>query len=231
MEAVSTSRSTTTGRKPSTSIGRTVAEGATAGAAATFVFLILHAIVISDIWFSAPMMLVAGAACGACLRWSHVLVFSPGTESTWVIWNTAQTGLLLCLGLVSLVVFSPRWSMAELMTDDPPLGELFGQALPLMAAFTAIGAIALWAAFSRRTSTLPSVLATVALLVLLLGHNAAIIGLVDVPASGYYLVAETLGLIVVLGASFTAIALLLPGSSLGRGLPPRGVAKPRSRPG
>ena len=83
-----------------------------------------------------------------------------------------------------------------------------------MAAFTVIGGIALWAAFSRRASTLPSVLATVALLVLLLGHNAAIIGLVDIPAGGYYLVAEMLGLIIVLGVSFTAIALLLPESSL-----------------
>jgi hypothetical protein len=82
------------------------------------------------------------------------------------------------------------------------------------AAFRVIGSIALRTAFSRRTSTLPSVLVTVALLVVLLGHNAAIIGLVDIPAGGYYLVAEMLGLIVVLAASFTAIALLLPGSSL-----------------
>jgi len=193
---------------------RPVGEGATAGALATLGFLILHAIAISDIWFSAPMMLVTGAACGTCLSWSHASVFAPGTTSTWVTWNTAQTGLLLLLGLASLAVFSPQWSMAELMVDEPPLGELFGQALPLMAAFTVIGGIALWAAFSRRASTLLSVLATVALLVLLLGHNAAIIGLVDIPAGGYYLVAEMLGLIIVLGVSFTAIALLLPGSSL-----------------
>ena len=193
---------------------RAVGEGATAGALATLGFLVLHAIIISDIWFSAPMMLVAGAACGACLSWSHASVFAPGTTSTWVAWNTAQTGLLLFLGLASLAAFSPQWSMAELMVDEPPLGELFGRALPLMAAFTVIGSLALWAAFSRRASTLPSVLATVALLVLLLGHNAAIIGLVDIPAGGYYLVAEMLGLIIVLGVSFTSIALLLPGSSL-----------------
>ena len=99
--------------------------------------------------------------------------------------------------------------MAELMVDNPPLGELFGQALPLMGTFTAIGAIALWVAFSRRISALPSVLATVALLVLLLGHNAAIIGLVDIPAGGYRLVAEMLGLVVILGVSFTLIGLLL----------------------
>lgn len=185
-----------------------------AGAVATLGFLILHAIVITAIWFSAPMMLVAGAACGACLGWSHASVFSSGTASTWIIWNTVQTGLLLFLGLASLAIFSPQWSMAELMVDDPPVGALFGQALPLMGMFTVIGAIALWAAFSRRVSTLPSVLATVAVLVLLLGHNAAIIGLVDIPAGGYYLVAEMLGLIIVLGVSFTVIGLLLPGSSL-----------------
>jgi hypothetical protein len=193
---------------------RAVGDGATAGSLATLGFLILHAIIISDIWFSAPMMLVAGAACGACLSWSHASVFAPGTTSTWVIWNAAQTGLLLLLGLVSLLVFSPQWSMAELMVAEPPLGELFGQALPLMAAFTMTGSIALWAVFSRRTSALPSVVATVALLVLLLGHNAAIIGLVDIPAGGYNLVAEMLGLIIVLGVAFTSIALLLPGSSL-----------------
>ncbi|MEA3509895.1 MAG: hypothetical protein U9R51_00530 [Actinomycetota bacterium] len=94
----------------------------------------------------------------------------------------AQTGLLLFLGLASLAIFSPQWSMAELMVDDPPVGALFGQALPLMGMFTVIGAIALWAAFSRRVSTLPSVLTTVAVLALLLGHNATITGLVDIPA-------------------------------------------------
>ena len=193
---------------------RAVGKGATAGSLATLGFLILHAIIISDIWFSAPMMIVAGAACGACLSWSHRSVFASGTTSTWVIWNTAQTGLLLLLGLVSLLVFSPQWSMAELMVAEPPLGELFGQALPLMAAFTVIGSIALWAAFSRRASALPSVVATVALLVVLLGHNAAIIGLVDIPAGGYDLVAEMLGLIVILGVSFTSIGLLLPRSQL-----------------
>lgn len=211
MEAVSTSRSTQTDGSNAGSIRRAIAGGATAGAITTLGSLILHAITISNIWFSAPLMLVAGAACGACLGWSHASVFSPGTTFTWVIWNASQTGLLLFLGLVSFAVFSPQWSMAELMVEDPPIGELFGQALPLMGAFIAIGAIALWAAFSRRISSLPSVLATVALLVLLLGHNVAIVGLVDVPAGGYYFVAKMLGLIVVLGASFTLIGLLLPG--------------------
>jgi hypothetical protein len=214
MDGVSTRHSTSSRRNGAGPVSRALAGGATAGATATLGFLVLHAITISDIWFSAPMMLVAGAACGACLSWSHASVFSPGSVSTWIAWNTAQTGLLLCLGLVSLAVFSPQWSMTELMVDNPPLSELFGQALPLMGAFTAIGAVALWAVFSRRISTLPSVFAAVALLVLLLGHNAAIIGLVDIPARGYYLVAEMLGLIVILGISFTVIGLLLSQLSL-----------------
>lgn len=46
-------------------MARIVISGAFAGAVSAFVFAIIHAVFISDIWFSAPAMMVTGALCGA----------------------------------------------------------------------------------------------------------------------------------------------------------------------
>jgi hypothetical protein len=51
-------------RAASLSNGRFLPFGAAAGAVSAFIFVIIHNIFISDIWFSLVMMLVAGAvAC------------------------------------------------------------------------------------------------------------------------------------------------------------------------
>ena len=136
---------TTTGTTPDRGVARrhpvlrAVGLGATSGVLATLVFLVVHAIAISDIWFSAPMVVVAGAGSGACLGWSHAVVFRRPSRRTWVTWNAVQTSLLLVLGTTSALVYSPRWSMAELMVDEPPLADLFAAALPLMFVLTAAG--------------------------------------------------------------------------------------------
>ncbi len=213
---------TTTGTTPDRAVAhghpvlRAVGLGATSGVLATLVFLVVHAIAISDIWFSAPMVVVAGAGCGACLGWSHTVVFRRPSKGTWVTWNAVQTSLLLVLGVTSALVYSPRWSMAELMVDEPPLADLFAAALPLMVGFAAAGAVVLWAVFSRRIPALPSVVVTVTVLVLVLGHNAAIIGLVEIPAAGVRLLAEMFGLIVLVGVMFTLSGLVLRVASVAR---------------
>ena len=136
---------TTTGTTPDRGVVRrhpvlrAVGLGATSGVLATLVFLVVHAIAISDIWFSAPMVVVAGAGSGACLGWSHAVVFRRPSRGTWVTWNAVQTSLLLVLGTTSALVYSPRWSMADLMVDEPPLADLFAAALPLMFVLTAAG--------------------------------------------------------------------------------------------
>jgi hypothetical protein len=81
----------------------------------------------------------ARAGSGACLGWSHAVVFRRPSRGTWVTWNAVQTSLLFVLGTTSALVYSPRWSMAQLMVDEPPLADLLAAALPLMFVLTAAG--------------------------------------------------------------------------------------------
>jgi len=45
--------------------------GAAAGALAALTFAAVHALLISDIWYSLVAMLAAGAVCGATIGWSY----------------------------------------------------------------------------------------------------------------------------------------------------------------
>lgn len=182
-----------------------VAMGAAAGAIATALFMIVHAYAILPIWKMTVPMMVAGAICGLCIAWSYAKVADDRTAASWFALNGAYVLTLIALGVVSLVGFEPSWTFAELNSDNAPLGELFAEAIPLMVGFTAIGAIAVWLSFSRKWSALPPILLTEAALVLLVGHNVAIVGLVDLTKEGGSFVGMMFGLIILLGTTYAVI--------------------------
>ncbi|MEQ8330403.1 MAG: hypothetical protein RH859_08090 [Longimicrobiales bacterium] len=169
-----------------------------AGVVTVLGFTVLHQLLISDIWFSVVPMSVAGAACGASLAWSYTLQFRPATVSTWWGFVTMHTVLLLGLGGVSVALFDPVVPMAALVAANEPPSELIGQAMPLTLAFiVAVAAIPslLWG------RTLPKLVAntvTSALLILLLGLNVSVLGLVDMSSGSPLVVLEFLALLVVI---------------------------------
>ncbi|RMH01652.1 MAG: hypothetical protein D6706_01595, partial [Chloroflexi bacterium] len=61
--------------------------GALAGAVAVVAFTIIHHIFISNIWFSFPMMLVAGAVCGGCVAWSFGQPVERPSPGRWLRYN------------------------------------------------------------------------------------------------------------------------------------------------
>ena len=186
-----------------------VGRGAAAGAIATALFMIVHAYAILPIWEMAVPMMIAGSICGVCIAWSYVKATDEPTAARWFAFNGAYLLTLVALGIVSLLGFEPSWTFAELNTDDPPLGELFAKATPLMIGFTAIGAIAIWLCFTRRWSALPPILLTEAVLILLVGHNVAIVGLVDLTSEGWSLLGLMFGLTIFLGATYAVIYAVL----------------------
>ncbi|MGI9529823.1 MAG: hypothetical protein ACR2NG_08930, partial [Acidimicrobiia bacterium] len=188
-----TARVTSTGVEPNRRTASEVAKGATAGAIATTLFMIVHAYMILPIWDMTMPMLIAGAICGVCIAWSYVRAVDDSTASKWFAFNGAYILTLVALGIVSLLGFEPTWTFAELNTDDPPLGELFAEATPLMVGFAVIGAVPIWLSFTRKSSALPPILVTEAVLVLLIGHNVAIIGLVELTGEGWSLVGLMFG--------------------------------------
>ena len=134
---------------------------------------------------------------------------TTGRPAPWLAMNGAFLATLFGLGLVSLIGFEPAWTFAELNTADPPIGDLFAAALPLMTWFTVVAATLLWLAFGPSRASAVPILITEALLVLLLGHNVAIIGLVDLNDEGSGLVLVMYGLVAFLGLAYALVYLAI----------------------
>jgi len=188
--------------------------GAISGAVAALTFTLIHDIFISDIWFSLALMLVAGGLCGACLGWSFSIMVRSSSLKSWLAYNLIYDTMFLVLALVSLLVFSPTMPMAALMALNGPPDDLIAQALPVTVIFTVIMAVAISAIYGFGWSRLGASLLTSLVLVLLLGLNVSVIGLVSIPRGSWYLVAEMLGLILMLDLAYAAVFVVLERTSL-----------------
>jgi len=203
--------------------------GATGGVISAFIFVVIHDIFISDIWSMMAIMLVAGALCGAVLGWSYSLLVKRPSLKSWLAYNLLYDGMFILLGLVSVLVFEPVTTMAALIAVNGPPEALIGQALPVTAVFTVIMAvtISLIYGFSYRFSLshFGAALLTCTTLVLLLGLNVSVIGLVSIPRGSWYLVGEMFALILVLNAVLVIVCAglerktLLQGRRVERPLP------------
>lgn len=187
---------------------RLVVPGAAAGALAALAFAAVHALWIADIWFSLVPMILAGAACGATIAWSYGRLFEPSVR-TWLGYNASYVIALAALGLVSLAVFEPRATMAEVLAGDGPPVDLIRDALPLTVAFTIATALALALLFGRTPAAFGTVLVTTAVLVVILGLDVSVIGMIRIPTEMLHLVAEMVGLILVLAGSYAAVVIVL----------------------
>lgn len=187
---------------------RLAGPGAAAGALAALTFAAVHALLISDIWYSLVAMLAAGAVCGATIGWSYGRLFEPSIRS-WLGYNASYVIALAVLGVMSVAVFEPRITMAELLTTDGPPSDLIGAAFPMTILLTLGAAVVLSVLFGRTWAAFGAVLATCSVLVALLGLNISVIGLIQIPTGSLSLVAELFGLIVVLAASFAAVFMAL----------------------
>lgn len=187
-----------------------------AGALAALAFAAVHALWITDIWFSLVAMMIAGAVCGATIAWSYARLFEPSIR-TWLGYNAAYVIALAVLGLVSVAVFEPRTTMAELLTLDGPPVDLIGDAFPLTILFTLGTALVLGVLFGRTPAAFGTILVTTSVLVVLLGLDVSVIGLIRIPTESLYLVVELAALIVVLAGSFAVAVIALASGQLNAG--------------
>jgi hypothetical protein len=185
-----------------------VVAGAAAGGLAALTFAAVHALWITDIWFSLVPMMIAGAICGASIGWSYGRLFEPSIRS-WLGYNASYVIALAILGLVSVAVFEPRTTMAELLTMNGPPADLIGEAFPLTIAFTIGAAVILSLLFGRTLAAFGAILVTCIVLMALLGLDVSIIGLIRIPTEALYLVVELAGLIVLLAGSLAGVVIVL----------------------
>jgi hypothetical protein len=188
---------------------RFIRTGIIAGAISAFCFALIHDLFISDIWFSLPIMLAAGGVCGLCLGWTYGLLFEAPSIQSWAQYNALYVGMFALLGGVSVLVFEPVTTIAALVVANAPPDDLFRQAMPLTIVFTLLMAAAIGRLYARKWSHYAAILLTCSVLVLLLGLNVSVIGLVSIPRSSLYLIVELMGLIVALNVAFAiAFAVL-----------------------
>lgn len=199
--------------------GHYLRSGALAGAAAALAFTAFHQLVISNIWFSLPIMMIAGALCGLCVGWSYEKLYRTPSSGGWVRYNLVYVAMFVLMSGVSVIIYEPITTMAAVIDGGSP-NELYREAWLMTVLFTIGAAIGINLMFGRRRSTYLPVFVTCIVLVVTLGLNVSIIGLVDIPISGAYLVAEFLGLILFLDVAFVAVFVLLERDQLAPSLLP-----------
>lgn len=178
-----------------------------AGAVSAFCFALIHRALISDIWFSLPILLVAGAICGLCIGWTYELMFRQPSVVTWLKYNALYDGLFLLLGGASILFFDPVTTLAEVMSSDRLPDFLIRLELPVVIVSTFVMTAVIGRLYARTWLQFFGIFITCAVLVLLLGLNVSAIGLIEIPRSSLYLVLEVAGLILALNLVFVVVFL------------------------
>jgi hypothetical protein len=183
--------------------------GTIAGLVSALIFTIVHQNFINDIWFSIPIMLIAGALCGPSLGWSYGVLVSVPTLKNWLAYNLVYMAMFGILGAVSVAAFDPITTVEALIEVNESPNELIGKAMPLTVVFTFLMAGIVTVLSTRRWANFGSALLACVILVLSLGLNVSIIGLVSLPSGSLYLVVELFALILALGVVFAVAFAIL----------------------
>ena len=183
--------------------------GTISGVLSTLIFTIVHHIFISNIWFSFVFMAGAGVLSGILIAWSYGLLFAEFTTKNWVLYNSILLLMFLLLALFSVVIFEPVTTMGELLAANGPPDELIQQAFPMTLLFTTAFAALISILFAKKLVQVILVVITCIELMLVLGLNVSVIGLVDMPRSGLYLILELFGLIILILLMYALIFRLL----------------------
>lgn len=181
--------------------------GAVAGVLTTLALVFIHELFIMDIWFTIAPMLISGALCGLTLAWSYRAAVQRHSLRRWLGWNGAFVVLLGALGASSFIIFEPSFTMAELLIAEDPLGDVLPPSLPLLGVAVVVGTLGMWALSGRKAAALVPILLAQVLLVLLLGHNLAILGMVDMSGALGRMVGEFALLIAFLAAGFVVATI------------------------
>jgi hypothetical protein len=152
--------------------------GALTGVVVVLAFTIFHNAFIVDIWWNIRPMLFAGALCGFSVVWSYRRAVEHSTGA-WFRYSGLYAIEIVALGVISLAVLRPRFTMAEALVMDDAMAELTPPVLPLMVGVMLAGTIMFWLYYGQRRGTLVPFLVTQVLLVFLLGHQLAFLGVVE----------------------------------------------------
>jgi hypothetical protein len=160
-------------------------------------------------------MLLAGTICGTCLAWSYTLAIRTPTVGNWVRYNLFYLAMFIALGLTSLIAFEPVTTIAALLQVNEPPRALIARALPVTGLFTLATAVLLSVIYRPGWRGAAGLLLTTGVLVLLLGLNISILGLVGVPRAARVVLVEVLALLLALAGIYVGVVVGLNRSRFG----------------
>lgn len=155
------------------------------------------------------VMFFAGGVCGLLVAWSYSLVVDRHSIGRWLGYNLLHVLALMSLGVASILIFEPSMSFAALMALEGPPDQLIAQALPMTLAFTLLSAVVISLFYRRSWKRFGAILLTSVILVLLVGQNLSVLGLISIPSGFLYLVAEFFGLIIFINLVFVLTFITL----------------------
>jgi hypothetical protein len=154
-------------------------------------------------------MAAAGIISGISISGSYNSLFINPAARSWLTYNSIFIAMFFLLGLISVLYFQPVTTVAALIEANERPGELISAALPMTIIFTILFSILISYVYARRPIQYAIILVTCSILMLILGLNVSIIGLVSIPTSSFYLILELFGLIFIILAVYAILFLLL----------------------
>jgi hypothetical protein len=191
--------------------------GAVSGIISTSVFTVIHHIFIADIWFSFLIMASAGMICGVLIGGSYGLLFTCPSFITWLKYNFIFVVMFLLLGLTSIIIFEPVTTVSALMKANERPDELIQKAFPMTLIFTILAAVIISILYGHRLLHYFVILLTCAILMMALGLNVSILGLVYIPTGSVYLILELFALIITILTVYAFVFMLLEKKNLSTG--------------
>jgi hypothetical protein len=185
-----------------TTTARFPLSGAGAGAFSALVFMVVHDLLISDIWFSLIPMLVSGALCGAAVSWTYAMLFPRPAFAGWLSYNTVYVAVLVAMGLVSLAIYEPVATVESLIAAGGAPTELIRRATPLSVVSIVFAAALLHRLWGRGAGQFLALLVSSTLVIVLLGLNVSVLGLVEFDSQGWMLVLYTYALTILLNVVY-----------------------------
>ncbi len=173
-----------------------------AGAMSALVFTWVHQLTISNIWFMIVPMLIAGALSGLCIAWSFHQVVVRQSTATWLAYNGALLVMFGVLAVASILLLEPVTTIAEVSAANGPVDHLIVKALPVTALVAVLTTATIGQVVAQRWTDYLRLLLTVVVLMVLVGLNISVLGLVDFGEASLLPVVKFLALVVLLDAVY-----------------------------
>jgi hypothetical protein len=141
---------------------------------------------------------VSGALCGGAIAWTYALLFPRPTFAGWLGYNLLYVAVLVVMGLVSLLIYEPVATVAALIAAGGAPTELIRQATPLSVVSIVLAAALIHRLWGQGVGQFLALLLSCTLVIVLLGLNVSVLGLVEFDSQGWVLVLYTYALTLLL---------------------------------